>query len=72
MFTALIISVACAANSPSATVTIKTQTRVEHGTILEPCMLTIEGNYQRLVRLMGRPDDEQVSVVEVPPIPRAK
>lgn len=39
---------------------------------LGPVQLTIEGNYERLMRLMGRPDDEQVSVVEIPPIPMAK
>lgn len=65
MFAALLISfINCAADSPSAQITIKTPTHVERGTILSPCELTIEGNYQRLVRLMGRPDDEQVSVVE--------
>ena len=72
MFATLLLTVACLTDSPSATITIQTSTHVERGTVLAPCSLIIEGNYERLVKLMGRPDDEQVSVVEIPPIPMAK
>ncbi len=68
MLAALILSLACAADSPSAQITIQTPTHVEHGTVLAQCPLTVEANYERLVKLMSKP----VEVSEVQPIPGVK
>ena len=74
MLAALLISIQCAGESPSkridATVSDKGHIIQIHGTVLAPCALTLEGNYDRLIRLMDKPDDHPISVIEIPPIPK--
>jgi hypothetical protein len=71
---ALVLALACANDSPvlhHATIQVDNKPP-EHWIVLGPCPLTRDAYYDRLVRLMGRPDDEQVSVVEVPPLPKTQ
>ena len=68
MLAAVLLSLSCASDFPSATVTIETAHGRERGTILSRCPLTRDGNFNRLILLMQKP----VAAAEIPAIPEVK
>ena len=59
----ILLALACADASPSATIAIQTPTHVEHGTILAPCKPTLEG----YVNMMEGPGVHARDVPEIGP-----